>query len=94
VRSAVEASSAKRAASRPGTAARRVMSIPEISAPAALVESVTSALTSMLSAVMPSWPSTPDRFIARQAECAAAISSSGLVLPSGDSNRLGNVTSN
>lgn len=55
---------------------------------------VTSALTSIDSAVRFSDSSTPDRFIARHDECAAAMSSFGLVRPSGLPARVGKDTSN
>ena len=55
---------------------------------------VTSALTSSATGVPPAAAITPDSCMAKQEECAAAMSSSGLVVPSAFSAvRLGKDTS-
>src|SRR3954468_3098570 len=93
--SAVSAYSANCSAVTPSIDARSVIAMPLISKPPpAAGPRVTSAVTSIESAVSFWASSTPDRFIARHDECAAAMSSSGLVWPSGLPARVGNETEN
>ena len=54
---------------------------------------VTSALVSIVSTVWPALVSSFDSDIEKQVECAAAMSSSGLVMPSGSFARAAQVTS-
>ena len=54
---------------------------------------VTSALVSIVSTVWPALVSSLDSAIEKQVECAAAMSSSGLVTPLGSSARAAQLTS-
>src|SRR4028119_902250 len=53
----------------------------------------TAALVSSACGGLPALASAPERAIEKHDECAAAISSSGLVLPLGSSERAGQETS-
>ena len=74
----------------PGTLAFRVRWLPVMPVPGL---NVTSALVCTSSGVWPAWASAWLNAIEKQAEWAAAISSSGLVLPSAASVRAFQVTS-
>src|SRR3954469_11766104 len=81
-------------ASRPSTSARTVSAMRVIASPPSCWPSVTSALTSSDCGVPPALPISFDSDMAKHAECAAAMSSSGLVTPPASSAaRFGKFTS-
>jgi UMF1 family MFS transporter len=78
------------ALSAPGTLAFTDRWLAVTVMPASVFSSVTVAVVAILSALRFAWPSWPESAIEKQAACAAAISSSGSVLPP-DSKRLAKV---
>src|SRR3954449_9335134 len=81
-------------ASRPSTSPRTVSLMPVIVGAPSFWPSVTSAVTSSACGVPPAFAISLDRAMEKQAECAAAMSSSGLVTPPASSAaRFGKFTS-
>ena len=68
----------------PGTAPVTFSTMPVMPVPG---WKVTSALVSIVVGGVPAWASAWERAIEKQVECAAAMSSSGLVRPFGSSAR-------
>ena len=87
---APSAASRNASSSRPGTVPRTVSALFVIPVPGT---KVTVAEVSSRSGGVPAFASPSDSAIEKQAACAAAISSSGLVRPSGSSAREAQVTS-
>jgi hypothetical protein len=82
------------AASRPSTSPRTVRTIRVMCGAPSFSPSVTAAVTSSACVVPPALPISLDSAMAKHDEWAAAISSSGLVVPSAFSAvRLGKLTS-
>ena len=76
----------------PGTSPRTVMSLLAIFQPASPLSKVITALTSSCVAGVPFLASRDENAIEKQAACAAAMSSSGLVRPLCSSVRDAHVT--
>jgi hypothetical protein len=84
----------KPSASSPLTSPRTVRAIFVIAGAPSFFPKVTSAVTSSDSTVPPARPISPERAMEKQDEWAAAMSSSGLVMPPASSAlRLGQDTS-